>query len=219
MKNRTSNNRGISLLWTLAVCALSSAGQAGPANSRNWADSVVSYTSQIQNYEGTLMGPSTEYWLLGPSDTDQNGNLYAFDWGIDQMTNAGWKAAAPAQEIVVQFDTALTDGAGDDLVIRLFCGPKAEASVYVSEDGSNWIQLDSIVGAAQQDLGTPGQLADVSYDFEGLGIRGVHYVKVYRETTGNGTGMFFDSFGTAVPEPATLLLLGAGAAACLRKRK
>ena len=218
MKNKASTNQVKRLVWTVAVCALSSVSQAGLDNGRNWADSVVSYTSQIQNYDGILMDASTEYWLLGPSDTDRNGNMYAFDWGIDQMTNAGWKAADAAQEIVVKFDTALTDVAGDDLVIRLFCGPKADASVYVSEDGTNWIQLDSIVGAPQQDLGTPGMLVDVSYDFEGLEISGVHYVKVYRETTGSGTGMFFDSFGSAVPEPATLLLLGLGAA-CLRKQK
>ena len=206
-----------SLMLLVVVLMFSVSSDAALIGGQNWADSVMSYTSQIQNYAGTLMDSTTEFWVLGQSDADQNGNMYAWDWSVDQDTVAGWRSGAANQEIVVQFDIALEDIAGDDLVIRMYCGKIANASVYVSQDNTNWTSVGSIEGAMGQIPGTPGQLYDAAFDFAGLFSGDAYYVKVHRETIGSGTGMFFDSFAS-VPEPATLFVLGIGAA-CLRRKK
>jgi len=212
-QNCKTLNRLFSLL---VISVLATSSQATLINGQNWADSVTSYTSQIQNYSGTLMDSTTESWVLGQSDADQDNNMYALD-DVDLDYVAGWRGGAADQEIVVGFDTALDDIAGDDLVIRMYCGPSAQASVFVSQDNSNWTQIGTIAGSSGQVPGKPGFLYDASFDFEDLFAGDAYYVKVHRDTAGSETGMFFDSFAS-VPEPATILILGIGAA-FLRKRK
>jgi len=193
-----------------------SGSYAALINGQNWADYVVSYTSNVQSYMGVYMSSSTESFVLGASDADQNGNMYAWDAG-DLDNVAGWRSTAN-EEIVVGFNTAITDVAGDDVVIRLFCGSKAKANVYVSADKTNWTLVGNIAGATGQVPGTPGKLYDASFDLSGIFSGDVYYVKVYGTVSGSGTGMFFDSFAS-VPEPATLVILGLGTAACLRRKK
>ena len=207
-------------LALVAFCLSVFAGSANAAliNGQNWADSVTSYTSQIQNYGGIFMDSSTEFWVLGKSDADQTNNMHALDFDDGDLDYvAGWRVGDAGQEIVVKFDVPLADVAGDDLVIRMYCGSKAQASVSVSEDNSSWTSIGSIVGVPLQIPGKPGFLYDAAFDFSGLFSNNVHYVKVYRETIGSGSGMFFDSFAS-VPEPATIFILGIGAA-LLRKKK
>ena len=199
----------------LVVCVCASMGQAAYVNGQNWADSVVSYTSEIQNYNGILMSGATESWVLGASDADQDGNMYAWDAG-DLDVVAGWRSNAANQSLVVRFNETLADVAGDDLVIRMYCGPKSKASVSVSEDGVDWTTVGAIAGTPGQIPGSPGYLYDATFDFSGLFSGNAHYVKVQRVVAGPQTGMFFDSFAS-VPEPATMVLLGLGAA-CLRRR-
>ena len=212
-QNCKTLNRLFSLL---VISVLATSSQAVLINGQNWADSVTSYTSQIQNYGGTLMDSTTEFWVLGQSDADQDNNMYAWDAG-DPDYVAGWRGNSVNQEIVVGFNTALDDIAGDDLVIRMYCGSGAQASVFVSEDNSSWTSIGSITGSQGQVPGKPGFLYDAAFDFSGLFSGDAYYVKVHRDTAGPQTGMFFDSFAS-VPEPATMLILGIGAA-FLRKRK
>ncbi|AQQ09849.1 hypothetical protein L21SP3_01668 [Sedimentisphaera cyanobacteriorum] len=208
--------RTLMLLAIAAVAFSGASSQAAFINGQNWADSVVSYTSQIQNYGGTLMDSTTEFWVLGQSDVDLNGNMYAWDTGEPDYV-AGWRSVAANQEIIVGFNTALEDIAGDDLVIRLYGGPNAQASVSVSEDNSSWTSIGTITGESGQIPGTPGYLYDAAFDFSGLFSGDAYYVKVHRDVAGPQTGMFFDSFAS-VPEPATMLILGLGAA-FVRRRK
>jgi hypothetical protein len=204
------------IVLLFVVGTLVSSGQAALINGQNWADSVISYTSQIQNYGGTMMSSSTEFWVLGQSDADQNNNMYAWDDAEPDYV-AGWRSGAANQEIVVGFNTALEDVTGDDLVIRMYCGPNSQASVYVSEDNSEWTNIGTISGTSGQVPGNPGYLYDATFDFSGLFSGDVYYVKVHRDVAGPQTGMFFDSFAS-VPEPATMLILGIGAV-CLRRKK
>ncbi len=216
VKKHCKTLNGLFLLLFVSVLATSS--QATLINGQNWADSVAGYTSQIQNYGGTIMNSTTEFWVLGQSDADQTGNMHAWDFGDGDMDYvAGWKGGSANQEIIVGFNTALEDIAGDDLVIRMYCGSKAQASVSVSEDNANWTSIGSIVGVSMQVPGKPGFLYDAAFDFSGLFSGDVHYVKVHRETIDSGSGMFFDSFAS-VPEPATIFILGIGVA-LLRKKK
>jgi len=206
-------------IFVVSICCLAASSQAALINGQNWADSVISYTSQIQNYGGTIMNDSAEFWVLGQSDADQNGNMHAWNFDAGDLDNvAGWRGGSANQEIVVEFDTALTNVAGDDLVIRMYCGKNASASVFVSQDNANWTSVGSIVGAPLQVPGKPGFLYDAAFDFSGLFSSDVHYVKVHRNTAGSSTGMFFDSFAS-VPEPATIAILGLGGLALVRRKR
>jgi len=194
------------------VC-IASAATVGAAvvGGVNWADSVYDYTSYIQNYGGTLMTASTEFWVTGPSDADADGNGYAWDAG-DPDNVAGWRTINTDQYIVMQWQIGVADVPGDDLTIRMYGGPSASANVLASEDGTNYTHVGTIGG------GTPGYFRDETFDFTGLFSSDVHYVKVLRVASGPQTGMFFDSFAGGVPEPTTLVLLTGGAAALLRRR-
>lgn len=109
------------------------------------------------------------------------------------------------QEIVVSFDTGLEDREdSDDLVIRLYCGYKARASVWASVDGNDFTRIGRVAGRDGGVPGIPGILYDAYFDFDGFADEQVHFIKVYREATAPDTGMFFDSFASAaVIEPNT----------------
>lgn len=190
------------LLWTLlsvaALMAFPMIAEAAIISGVNYADDVTEYTSNIQNYGGTLMTDSTKWWVLGQPDADADGNGYAFDSG-DPDYVAGWRSAAPGEYITVHFNIGLANVVGDDLSIWLYGGPNANASVLASINGVNFTQIGSIGG------GTPGYFREEKFDFGGLSD--VHYVKVLRVASGPKTGMFFDAFGgVPVPEPGTMVL-------------
>ena len=187
-------------LLSMAVTVLASAQVAG-ADLIDWADDVEEYSLKIQNYGGTLMTAATEFWVTGAPDADVDGNGYAWDDG-DSDYVAGWRANAPDEYLVVHFDTALADIAGDDLSIHLYGGPEAGATVSASTDGISYDEIGTLGG------GEVGYLRNERFDFNGLFSSGVRYVKVQRIENGSKTGMFFDAFGgTAVPEPAAVALL------------
>jgi len=192
------------LLVSLAIGLLASTRTATAAviGGRNWADTLVDHTANIQNYSGEMMAATNQWWVLGPSDADVNGNGYAWD-EEDKDYVAGWRATAPGEHIVVAFDIGLPDLEGNDLIIHMYCGSKADGSVLASVDGISYTQIGSL------GPGAPGYFSDEQFDFDGaFGEADVHYVKVLRQATGKGTGMFFDSFAS-VPEPTSLTLLGA----------
>jgi hypothetical protein len=198
------------MILTLTVMAILAAAalpvSADIIGGTNWADEVVDYTSNVQNYGGTLMDTSTEWWLTGAPDADVDENGYAWDPG-DQDTVAGWRGNAPGEYFVVKWDTGIPDLVGDDLTLRLFSGPNASGEVLASTDGVNFTSIGTYGS------GTPGYLRDETFDFGGSFASDVHYAKVLRVASGPQTGTFVDSLGggvTAVPEPATLVLLGTG---------
>jgi hypothetical protein len=176
----------------------------------NWADEVASYSANIQNYGGQLMGPTTEWWLTGPADCDVNENGYAWD-PEDQDTVGGWRGGTPNEFITMYWETGIPDLVGDDLAIHLYIGPSASADVLASVDGSQF----ELIGATGG--GTAGYLREETFDLAGLFADDVRYVKVARTASGANTGMFFDAFAGNVPEPSSLLLLSA-AALVLRRR-
>jgi len=185
----------------------------------NWADSVVSYTDKIQSYMDGGCGetgthymqvdtPATTWWVLGYSDVDGNGNMYAWDFEDDDRDYAaGWRSSGisnAGQEFIVKFEIGLEDIAGDDLVIRMFCGPLAVASVWASVDSVEFVQIGTIEGALNAIPGEGGYLYDAHFDFNGAFSGDVHFVKVYREIVTSQSGMFFDSFGSACIELPTV---------------
>jgi len=204
------------LAYATIACALTIDGQ-------NWADLVVEYTSSdtdgdgiddvgIQNFGRELMSEhDSTQWVTGKSDADPNGNDH---FGYGEPDNlGGWRDVDADQHIIVEFYDGLADVAGNDLVIRMFCGNIANASIWGSVDNSDgsYTQIGSIVGHNGEVPGKPKYFYDAEFDFNPCGLDDVHYVKVERITTGSGSGMFFDSFAsTAVPEPTTLALLALG---------
>jgi len=207
-------------LWTLlsiaALTAFPMLANAEVIGGMNWADGVADYSANIQNYAGTLMSATTEFWVTGVPDADANG-----DGAVENDFVAGWRSSAPSEFITVYFNTALTNLLGDDLSIWLYNGPKASATGQVSTDGVDFTSIGSISG----DGASSGPFRAEAFDFDGLFAGDVHYVKVLRAATGANTGMFFDAFGgTAVPEPGTVVLLSAAGLLVLivyakRKRK
>lgn len=166
----------------------------------NWADEVVEYTPNIQNYAGVLLSADTAWWLTGPADCDCDDNGYVWD-PADQDTVAGWRAAAPNESVTMYWSAGIPDLPGDDLAIHVYGGPIAAADVFASVDGSSFELVGAIGG------GTPGYLREETFDFAGVFASDVQYVKVVRTASGPQTGMFFDAFSGVVPEPASLLLL------------
>jgi hypothetical protein len=214
----------VPVTWFLALILIVScdtnSALAAYVRGQNWADRVVSYTPRIQRFGipgctgGIPMGANTTWWVLGPSDCDQNGDMDAWSTDanglqtIDYDYVAGWKGAGTVnkdQELVVWFNIGLQDCEdGNDLVIRLYCGYKAHASVWASADGNDFARLGEIVGRDAGVPGTPGLLYDAYFDFEGLFAKDVHYIKVHREAAIPDSAMFFDSFASAVAiEPNT----------------
>jgi len=202
------------LVLMLIVCCESDSIRAAYVRGQNWADKVVSYTPRIQRFGtpgctgGVLMNPNAMWWVLGPSDCDQNGDMDAWSTDanglqtIDYDYVAGWKGAGAMnehQELVVWFNIGLQDHNDiDDLVIRLYCGYKAHASVWASVDGNDFARIGEIVGRDDGIPGTPGLLYDAYLDFKGLFTKDVHYIKVHRETATPDSATFFDSFASAV---------------------
>lgn len=202
------------LLCTWTLTTLVNPASAAYIKGQNWADKVVSYTPRIQRFGtpgctgGVLMDPHTTWWVLGPSDCDQNADMDAWSTDanglqtIDYDYVAGWKGSGPLnedQEMIMWFDIGLDDYQdANDLVIRLYCGYKAVASVWASADGNDFIRIGQIEGRDGEIPGTPGLLYDAHFDFGGLFSREVHYIKVHREATAPDTGMFFDSFASAI---------------------
>lgn len=207
------------LITAFAVCL--NAAEARYIRGRNWADSVEHYTERIQSYGaggcagGALMELKTMWWVLGPSDCDVNGDMDAFteDVGgeltVDNDYVAGWRGGGAAnddQEIILKFEHGLKDVPdASDVVMRLYCGGKARCSVWASADSNDvndFVKIGEVVGHYDQIPGIPGKLYDAYFDFNGLFLGDVHYLRVYRETMGSDTGLFFDSFGSAtVMEP------------------
>lgn len=207
--SKTIKHIGIMLLIVAPVCF------GRYQNGINWADKVENHTELIQKYGGGSCGgpgpalldpntPSNTWVLLGENDSDTNDNMFAWD-DCDRDYVAGWRGgtmAAQNQEITVWFGTPLTNIAGqDDLRIRAFCGPLAKASVLVSSDGEEFVEIGIIEGIPDNIPGTPGYFCDVTFDFGN--ITNVHYVRVHRINCFAQSGMFFDSFGSVgkiIPE-------------------
>lgn len=201
----------------LVILALGGTIQARYIEGINWADSVFSHTDKIQSWADGYCGgpgaalmepntPATTWLVLGPSDADRNGNMYAWDFDDgDKDYVAGWRTGSPAhadQEIIIKFDVGLRDIVGNDVVIRMFCGPIAKASVWASTDGNDFLQIGVIEGQLNQIPGIGGYLYDAFFDFDGRFAGDVHFVRVFREVTQPQSGMFFDSFSAAyIDEP------------------
>jgi len=182
------------MISILVVLGAISQVNAGLVNGQNFADSVNSWSGSVQNYAGIMMDSSTTWWLTGASDS----------------VEAGWRSSGQAS-ITMYFEQGINDLAGDDFEIVLFSGGKAGASVCVSSDNVNFVEVGSLSG------GSPLEFRNETFDFAGL-ANDVHYVKVNREVFGSGSGIFFDSFA-AVPEPATAAILIMSLPILFRRKK
>ncbi len=170
---------------------------------QNWANSLTVWSGNIENYNGTRTGADALAYVLGPPDSDVDGNGYAWDAGDNDYV-AGWKGKGDAS-FTVYFESALLNVDGDDLVVKLYGGANSKADVYGSIDGSSFEIIGSIVGMKGQIPGKPGFFHEagasgldryVTLDFGTLD--NLHYIRFDRAVSGEGSGMFFDAVGSVL---------------------
>jgi hypothetical protein len=159
--------------WVLAA--------AGTAGASIYASSIVEGAT-AHNWVGGCHGDLDALVILGAPDNQLTG------WGSG---DSGW--------ITLGFDSTLTDGDGDDLIIYGF-GPGA-TELLVSTDNATWTSLGN--------LGTsmPGTVTAWGYDFADFGVASADYFKFV-----SGSAKFIDAIEgvNAVPIPAAAWLLGSG---------
>jgi hypothetical protein len=170
---------------------------------QNWANSLAAWSGNIENYNGTRTGADALAYVLGPPDSDVDGNGYAWD-ADDNDYVAGWKGTGDAS-FTVYFESALLNVDGDDLVVKLCGGAKSKVDVYGSIDGSSFEIIGSIAGVKGQIPGKPGFFHEagasgldryVTLDFGTLD--NLHYIRFDRAASGEGSGMFFDAVGSVL---------------------
>jgi hypothetical protein len=174
---------------------------ASLVDGQNWADSLVAWSGSIQNYNGTSIGEDALVYVLGPPDSDIDGNGYAWD-ADDNDYVAGWKGTADAS-FTLYFEVALLNIDGDDLAVKVYGGATCKADVYGSVDGNSFELIGSITGAKGHIPGKQGFFHEpdatgldryVTLDF-GI-LDNLHYIRFDRVVPGQGSGMFFDAVGS-----------------------
>jgi len=83
-------------LMSLVFCMLSAGlTNADWIGNQNWADSLAAWSGNMQNYNGTSIGADALVYVLGPPDSDIDGNGYAWD-ANDNDYIVGWKGTGDA---------------------------------------------------------------------------------------------------------------------------
>lgn len=178
----------------IAAIAFSQVAQADTHD--YYADYVADYSEgTLINHSGTAMTSATEFWILGESDYNSN-----------PSNVAGWRGYDSNQFMTVGFNFGLADVMGDDLTITMYSGPNSQANVLASSDGIEFFNIGSLGS------GSGHVLREETFDFAGMFVDPVNYIRVERVAHGRRTGMFVDSFAgvAAVPEPATYALMLGG---------
>jgi hypothetical protein len=180
----------------------------------SFATSVFNFTTPV-NFGG---GPATA--ILGAPDgttADPNTPPYV-DFGGD--TESGWAVS-------VGFATTFADGPGVDArVFNVQLDPTEGFNLYASADATTFTFLGLYPGPAT----TVAPRNAIDIDFNGVPLpvnaRYLRFVGNQVPVNANTRGLDFDAVGvfpaaapTAVPEPATLLLLGTGLTFAARRRR
>jgi hypothetical protein len=183
----------------IAVLALSFLFVSSGFASAVWLDEVVSFDQP----EGSSTSSNNPANALGADDS----NYVAVD--------------IPETLILAFTDNSALDGAGNDLRIREVGNDGAQANVYGSKNGVDWVFLVLATGSGS---GT-GNYTDIYFDLDGTGLSYVNYLK-FEGLDDLGTYPGFDldavealNSGANVPIPAAIWLLGSGVLGILAVRK
>jgi hypothetical protein len=185
----------------------------GPVH--GFADVVMEF---YDSGAGPLAGP---YGGLSPGGNPLAVDLSAVlgNEGTDGVTD--WISLPTGSYVTVGFtDEVVTNGAGNDILIREIAASGEKANVYVSSDGVNF----TFLGEADDGVTTAFDLASINYTSPVTAIRVVGL-----DTNGGSPGFDVSNIevlsvtNAEVPEPATLTIWTLGALGCAvaayRRRK
>lgn len=200
-------------LSAMLVTGLFVIGMVGVANATSFVDSVISYSIGSPNDDPFATNSSIPNGITG-----------APDWHAD-LTGSAYYATyvnlGTSGEVKVSMDSWIEDGAGYDLTVYEI-GASENVNVMVSSDLSNWIDLG--LGFSSPGL-VPSSTAWL-YDFSGRVSTPIKYIMLTDANNDNSYhGADIDAIAgaystvSAVPEPATMLLLGTGLAGMIAARR
>lgn len=193
----------------LAICALSLAASSVSANVIIDNNTTGLYNSGLGDLADTY-GPG---FFPGPNSIEGDPNINPItepdlsstpelgaDWLNGDYTGGSWSAS----EVAIPSSWARNTETA--IVYEVFLSETSNILVELGVDNGIYVWLD---GGYQFGAMAPGGSSLSEYNFSANGLSaGTHYLQVLREDHGGATGYDIRVTAAAVPEPATLGLLG-----------